>query len=119
MPQPHGERIGLQLGVPLDPPGLFRRLETVDQIADRAVQLTEAVRRAGGDDDDVARTNLAAVTADACADLQPAWSPDGRTIAFATDRVTTTLGDRRFGAVRVGLLALPRHECTPAEGNRS
>ena len=31
------------------------------------------------------------VTNDAFADLQPAWSPDGRRIAFATDRFTTRL----------------------------
>src|SRR5688572_31444819 len=31
------------------------------------------------------------LTADAFADLHPAWSPDGRTIALATDRFTSTL----------------------------
>jgi hypothetical protein len=46
------------------------------------------------------------LTADAFADLQPAWSPDGRTIALATDRFTTTLDDLRFGPLRVGLLDL-------------
>ena len=49
---------------------------------------------------------LRQLTADAFADLQPAWSPDGRSIAFATDRFTTTLDDLRFGALRVGLLDL-------------
>src|SRR5687768_14528396 len=49
---------------------------------------------------------LQQLTADAFADLQPAWSPDGRTIAFATDRFTTTLGDLRFGPLRIGLVDL-------------
>lgn len=49
---------------------------------------------------------LTQLTADAFADLQPAWSPDGKTIAFATDRFTTTLDDLRFGPLRVGLLEL-------------
>jgi hypothetical protein len=46
------------------------------------------------------------LTADAFADLHPAWSPDGQTIAFATDRFTTDLDDLRFGQLRVGLLDL-------------
>jgi Tol biopolymer transport system component len=54
----------------------------------------------------LASRELRQLTADAFADLQPAWSPDGRTIAFATDRFTTTLSDLRFGALRVGLLDL-------------
>jgi Tol biopolymer transport system component len=46
------------------------------------------------------------LTADAYADLQPAWSPDGDAIAFATDRFTTTLPDLGFGPLRVGILDL-------------
>ena len=46
------------------------------------------------------------LTADAFADMQPAWSPDGRTIAFATDRFTTRLENLQFGPLRVGLLDL-------------
>src|SRR5688572_12086026 len=49
---------------------------------------------------------LRQLTADAFADLQPAWSPDGRSIAFATDRFTTRMIDLRFGALRVGILDL-------------
>ena len=47
---------------------------------------------------------LTQLTSDPFADLHPAWSPDGRTIAFATDRFTSDLRDLRFGALRVGLI---------------
>ncbi|MBI2615351.1 MAG: PD40 domain-containing protein, partial [Gemmatimonadetes bacterium] len=33
------------------------------------------------------------MTDDAYADLQPAWSPDGRTLAWVTDRFSTKLGN--------------------------
>ena len=46
------------------------------------------------------------VTADGFADLHPAWSIDGRTIAFATDRFTTMLDSLAFGPLRIGLLDL-------------
>jgi hypothetical protein len=46
------------------------------------------------------------LTADAFADLQPAWSPDGRTIALATDRFSSSLEDLKFGLLRIGLLEL-------------
>jgi hypothetical protein len=57
------------------------------------------------------------LTADAFADLQPAWSPDGRTIAFATDRFTTTLEDLRFGPLRVGLLDLTTGVVRPLDAS--
>jgi hypothetical protein len=44
------------------------------------------------------------LTDDPFADLHPAWSPDGRRIAFATDRFTSSLGDMRFGPLRVAVL---------------
>ena len=53
-----------------------------------------------------ATRELQQLTADAFADLQPAWSPDGRTIALATDRFSSSLEDLKFGALRVGLLEL-------------
>lgn len=52
----------------------------------------------------VADRRLVRLTADAFADLHPAWSPDGATIAFTTDRFTSNLTDLRFGALQVGLL---------------
>ena len=44
------------------------------------------------------------LTSDAFADLQPAWSPDGRTIAFVTDRFSSrleglTIGNYRLAAI--------------------
>jgi hypothetical protein len=56
----------------------------------------------------VADRRLVRLTADAFADLHPAWSPDGATIAFTTDRFTSDLTDLRFGALQVGLLDMTR-----------
>ena len=53
-----------------------------------------------------ATRELQQLTADAFADLQPAWSPDGRTIALATDRFRTSLDDLKFGVMRIGVLEL-------------
>jgi WD40-like Beta Propeller Repeat/Peptidase of plants and bacteria len=44
------------------------------------------------------------LTHDAYADLQPAWSPDGRRIAFATDRFSSHLDTLQIGAYRIGLI---------------
>ena len=55
----------------------------------------------------------APLTADGFADLQPAWSSDGRTIAFATDRFTTSLDSLAFGPLRIGLLDLASGEIRP------
>jgi Tol biopolymer transport system component len=49
---------------------------------------------------------LRQLTADAYADLQPAWSPDGQTIAIATDRFSSSVEELRFGTLQVGLLEL-------------
>ncbi len=55
---------------------------------------------------DLERESLRRLTRDAFADLQPAWSPDGRTIAFVTDRYSTHLatldeGNYRLAAIDV------------------
>ena len=49
---------------------------------------------------------LRQLTADPYADVQPAWSPDGATVAFATDRFTSSVDELRFGPLRIGLLDL-------------
>ena len=41
---------------------------------------------------DLAVSKLRRLTNDAYADVQPVWSPDGRRIAFATDRFSTDSG---------------------------
>ena len=52
------------------------------------------------------------LTDDAFADLQPAWSPDGRRIAFVTDRFTAAPGALHAGAMRLGVLTVATREVT-------
>jgi Tol biopolymer transport system component len=47
---------------------------------------------------------LQKLTSDAYADLQPAWSPDGKTIAFVTDRYTTNLKTLEYKAYRLATI---------------
>ena len=61
----------------------------------------------------LATGELRQLTADPYADLQPAWSPDGKTIAFATDRFTTDLADLRFGPLRIGLIDVETLDIQP------
>lgn len=65
---------------------------------------------------DLKSSTLRQLTNDPYADLQPAWSPDGRRIAFATDRFTTDLGTLDIGAYRLALVdpASGRVEPVPA-----
>ena len=44
------------------------------------------------------------LTHDPFADLQPAWSPDGQRIAFATDRFSSNLDTLDIGDYRIGLI---------------
>jgi len=67
---------------------------------------------------DTAGATLRRATADRYADLHPSWSPDGRFIALATDRVDTDFEELVFGNLRVALYdvssgeirVLPRQE---------
>jgi hypothetical protein len=54
---------------------------------------------------DVASGQTRQLTQDAFADLHPAFSPDGRTLAFVTDR-TTDLAQLRYGNYRLATLDL-------------
>jgi hypothetical protein len=49
-------------------------------------------------------SKLHRVTNDAYADLQPAWSPDGRRIAIATDRFSSDLNTLDIGPYRLALV---------------
>jgi hypothetical protein len=53
---------------------------------------------------DLQANKLTRLTADRFAELQPAWSPDGKTIAFATDRFTTRLDDLAIGPYGLALI---------------
>jgi Tol biopolymer transport system component len=53
---------------------------------------------------DLSTSTLRQLTDDAPADLQPAWSHDGRTIAFVTERYASDLAALRFGRPQLALL---------------
>ncbi|MDQ3068989.1 MAG: BamA/TamA family outer membrane protein [Acidobacteriota bacterium] len=53
---------------------------------------------------DIQSAAVSRLTNDAFADLEPAFSPDGRLIAFATERFSSTLADAAVGSLRLGLL---------------
>ena len=55
---------------------------------------------------DVSSGTVQRLTHDAYADLQPAFSPDGRTIAWVTDRFSTNLNRLDYGDYRLGLFDL-------------
>jgi Tol biopolymer transport system component len=55
---------------------------------------------------DLGASQLRQLTNDAYADLQPAWSPDGTRIAFATDRFTTDLDTLAIGAYRLAIVTV-------------
>jgi WD40-like Beta Propeller Repeat/Peptidase of plants and bacteria len=53
---------------------------------------------------DLAAATLRQLTNDPYTDLQPAWSPDGRQIAFATDRYSTDLDRLAFGPTKLAVI---------------
>src|SRR5205814_4614560 len=53
---------------------------------------------------DLNASQLRRLTSDAFADIQPAWSPDGRRIAFATDRFSSDLKTLSIGQYRIALI---------------
>jgi hypothetical protein len=55
---------------------------------------------------DLSANTLRRLTNDAFAEVHPAWSPDGRRIAFATDRLTSNLSTLAIGPYRLALFNL-------------
>jgi len=53
---------------------------------------------------DLQQDRLRRLTTDAFADLQPSWSPDGRRLAFSTDRFTTDTSKLLYGAYQLGVI---------------
>ena len=62
---------------------------------------------------DLTTRQLERLTDDAFADIQPAWSPDGRSIAFVTDRFSSDLKALRFGNYRLARLDVGSREIEP------
>ena len=56
---------------------------------------------------DLRTEGLRALTADAFADLHPAWSPDGTGIAFVTDRFGTNVDSLSYGQYRLAVMEIP------------
>jgi hypothetical protein len=50
---------------------------------------------------DLATDAITQLTDDRYADIQPTWSPDGRTIAWVSDRETTDFGIMKWGQLRL------------------
>jgi Tol biopolymer transport system component len=53
---------------------------------------------------DLQQNQLRRLTTDPFADLQPSWSPDGRRLAFSTDRFTSDVAKLSFGDYQIGVL---------------
>ena len=64
---------------------------------------------------DVGTGALRRLTSDAFADLQPAWSHDGRTIAFATERYSSDLETLHFGSTTLAVLDIESNRIRPLD----
>ena len=62
---------------------------------------------------DLATKSIRRLTNDQFADVQPAWSPDGRSVAFATDRFSTRLRDLRWGPLQIAVIAVDSGVISP------
>jgi hypothetical protein len=65
---------------------------------------------------DVSSEKVRRLTNDAFAEVQPAWSPDGRRIAFATDRFTSDLQSLSIGPYRLALINVDTSAIEPVPG---
>ncbi len=65
---------------------------------------------------DLETEELRRLTRDLYSDIQPAWSPDGETIAFVTDRFGTDLAMLTFGEYRIGLISPEGGDITELPG---
>jgi len=65
---------------------------------------------------DLEGDSLRRLTDDPFADLQPAWSPDGRTLAFATDRFDTDLARLQTAPYRIAMLDVGTGRVRPLAG---
>jgi hypothetical protein len=65
---------------------------------------------------DTETRQVAALTDDAYTDLQPVWAPDGKRIAFVSDRFSTDLATLQFGPYRLALMDVSARSTTAIEG---
>jgi len=65
---------------------------------------------------DVETEKRTRLTQDLYAELQPAWSPDGRTLAFVTDRFGADLENLVMGEYRLALMDLETGDIRPVPG---
>ena len=66
---------------------------------------------------DLKSEHVRRLTHDQFADVQPAWSPDGHSIAFATDRFTTKLSELKWGSLQIALMELRTGVISPLGGD--